>query len=63
MENHNNSWEETPTTSAQDSYIDNMMEQTGMTNCNTVSAPGRMKHYLTTNNTKDTEEPLVNFNG
>ena len=49
----------------QDSYIDNMIEQTGMTNCNTVTAPGiaHYKPYLPTNNTKYTEGSLVNFNG
>ena len=31
----------------QDSYIDNMIEETGMTNCNTATAPG-MAHYKPT---------------
>ena len=30
-----------------DSYIDNMIEETGMTNCNTVTAPG-IAHYKPT---------------
>ena len=54
LANHNNFLEETSTTSAnfcnlglKDSYIDNMIEESGMTNCNTVTAPG-IAHYKPT---------------